>query len=88
MLGALEKWLATKAAQVGKVNDMPLKEIVSALGSKGKDFAKSTYGMAKAHPGESAALAGLGGVAGAMGSGGEPDGDEDEEKLLRAYGIR
>ncbi len=87
MLGAIQKFLANQAGNVSKLKSMPLEELVAMLGSKSKAYGSSVAGMAKAKPKEAAGIAGLGALAGAGLSGGEEEPEEDDE-LLRAYGLR
>ena len=86
MLGALQKFLASQAGNVGKLKEMPIEELVAMLGKKGKTLAMDTKNVIQAQPGPAAAI-GLGGagVGAAMSGGDEP---ADDEELLRAYGIR
>jgi len=88
MLGALEKFLANKAGQIGSLKKMPLGQLIEMLGEKGQTFGASTLGVMKKHPGESAALAGLGGVAGASLSGEDEQEEDPDAELLKKYGLR
>lgn len=68
------------------IKKMPLEDLLAMLGKKSGEFAKSTGSMVKSNPGESAAVAGIGAL-GANALSSDPQ-EEQEEEILRAYGLR
>lgn len=70
-----------------KIKSMPLDELLAMIGQKTGKFAMDTGKMVAEHPGKSAAIAGLGALAGSHESQEDPD-IERQEEMMRAYGIR
>jgi hypothetical protein len=90
MLGALEKWLASKAADVGSLRRLSTPQLIGKGARKTAEGVKDSYQAIKANPKLAAGAGGVGAALG-LGLGGDAppeDNFEEELRLLREkYGL-